>query len=75
MIRGGVRVEIRGGTAHPSTASEGGSPAAIGDVAITRRVSVDIDTAKPVLNTRSEERRNVEGAGREAGYDGMEITL
>ena len=60
---------------HLSMAGPQGSMAACAALGIGRRVYVHINNSNPVLNEASSERAQVERAGWEVGFDGMEINL
>jgi pyrroloquinoline quinone biosynthesis protein B len=60
---------------HISMAGPGGAIAALSKLDIARRVFVHINNSNPVLREGSPERAEVEGAGWEIAYDGMEIRL
>jgi pyrroloquinoline quinone biosynthesis protein B len=60
---------------HMAMAGERGSIAALRDVAVARRVFVHINNTNPVLIDGSHERREVERAGWEIGYDGWRTSL
>jgi pyrroloquinoline quinone biosynthesis protein B len=60
---------------HLSMAGPHGSMAACAGLGIGRRVYVHINNSNPVLDEASWERAEVERAGWEVGFDGMEIRL
>jgi pyrroloquinoline quinone biosynthesis protein B len=60
---------------HISMSTPDGSMAALADVEIARRVFIHINTSNPALIDGSPERRQVEQAGWEIAYDGMEVRL
>jgi pyrroloquinoline quinone biosynthesis protein B len=60
---------------HLSMAGPHGSMAACAGLGIGRRVYVHINNSNPVLDETSWERAEVERAGWEVGFDGMEIRL
>jgi pyrroloquinoline quinone biosynthesis protein B len=60
---------------HMSMSGSRGSMAAFAGLGVGRRVYVHINNSNPVLRDDSPERADVERAGWEVGYDGMEIRL
>jgi pyrroloquinoline quinone biosynthesis protein B len=60
---------------HISISGPHGSIAAMKDLGVKRKIYVHINNSNPVLNDNSPERKAVEAAGWEVGYDGMEVTL
>ena len=60
---------------HISISGPDGSIAAFRDLGATRKIYVHINNSNPVLDETSPERRSVEAAGWEIGYDGMEVNL
>ena len=60
---------------HISMSGSDGSVAAFEPLNVKRRIYVHINNSNPVLDEGSKERKHVEAAGWEVGYDGMEIRL
>jgi pyrroloquinoline quinone biosynthesis protein B len=60
---------------HISMSGGGGSMAAIEGLAVSRRIYIHINTSNPVLIHGSPERAQVERAGWEIAFDGMEVRL
>src|SRR5215470_1756347 len=60
---------------HMSMSGSRGSMAAFAALGVERRIYVHINNSNPVLRDDSPERADVERAGWEVGYDGMEIRL
>lgn len=60
---------------HLSMSGEDGSVAAFASLGVTRRIFVHVNTSNPVLLDHSPERREIERAGWEIAYDGMEVNL
>ncbi len=60
---------------HMSMSGEDGTMAAFGDIEIGRRIFIHINNTNPALLADSAERRELEAAGWEVAYDGMEMTL
>ncbi len=60
---------------HMSISGPGGVLAAFEPLGVQRRVFIHINNTNPILLTDSPERAEVEAAGWEVAYDGMEITL
>ena len=52
-----------------------GSIAGLAELALGRRIFIHINNTNPVLLSDSAERRELEAAGWEVAYDGMELTL
>jgi pyrroloquinoline quinone biosynthesis protein B len=75
MIRQGVGRKTGRRMGHMSLAGADGSLAALAALNIGRRIYIHINNTNPILLKDSPERRDVEAAGFEIAYDGMEITL
>ncbi len=60
---------------HISMSGPDGSVAAFKPLNVKRHVYVHINNSNPVLDEGSKERKHVEAAGWEVGYDGMEVRL
>lgn len=60
---------------HISMAGADGSLAAFAGLAVARRIFVHVNTSNPVLLDGSPERREIERAGWEIAFDGMEVRL
>jgi pyrroloquinoline quinone biosynthesis protein B len=60
---------------HISVSGPDGSIAALSKLGIARRIYVHINNSNPILDENSQERKVVETAGWEVGYDGMEVRL
>jgi pyrroloquinoline quinone biosynthesis protein B len=75
MIRLGLMPKTGARMGHMSMSGPGGTIAAFAPLAVSRKVFVHINNSNPVLDERSPERRAVEAAGWEIGYDGMELSL
>jgi len=60
---------------HLAIGGEGGSLAALNDVALGRRIYIHVNNTNPILDARSDARHKVEAAGWEVAYDGMEVRL
>jgi len=60
---------------HLPVGSEDGSLTVIASLPATRKIYVHINNTNPMLREDSPERRAVEKAGIEIGWDGMEFTL
>jgi pyrroloquinoline quinone biosynthesis protein B len=60
---------------HMHVSGDDGSVAAFAALGVKRKVFVHINNTNPVLAEDSAERRFVESAGWEVGYDGMRVTL
>ncbi len=60
---------------HISISGAGGSIRAFAGLGIARKIFIHINNSNPVLNAGSAERRAIQAAGWEIGYDGMEVSL
>jgi len=60
---------------HMYMSGPGGSVEAFKGLDVARKIYVHINNSNPVLNDNSQERRAVEAAGWEVGFDGMEVRL
>lgn len=74
MIRAGVGRKTGRRMGHVSMSGPDGSLARLADLRI-RRIFVHINNTNPVLIEGSEERRQVEAAGFEVAFDGMEVRV
>ena len=75
MITQGLSEKSGRRMGHMSMSGPQGSIAALADLGIQRLVFVHINNSNPVLNEASAERLNVERAGWEVAFDGMEMRL
>jgi pyrroloquinoline quinone biosynthesis protein B len=75
MIRLGVGVKTGARMGHMSMAGEGGSMAAFESLDVARKIFVHMNNTNPVFDPHSAERKQVEAAGWEIAFDGMEVTL
>jgi pyrroloquinoline quinone biosynthesis protein B len=75
MIDQGLLNKTGARMGHISISGPHGSIAAMKDLGVKRKIYVHINNSNPVLNDNSPERKAVEAAGWEVGYDGMEVTL
>lgn len=75
MIRQGLMAKTGSRMGHMNMSGPGGSIEAFTGIDAARRVYIHINNSNPVLDETSAERRAVEAAGWEVGYDGMEIAL
>ena len=75
MIAQGLSSKTGKRMGHISMSGPDGSIAALSKLEIGRRVFVHINNSNPVLREDSPERAEVERAGWEIAYDGMEIRL
>ena len=60
---------------HISISGSLGSISALRNLGVERKIYVHINNSNPVLDESSQERKAVEAAGWEIGYDGMEVHL
>lgn len=75
MIAQGLSSKTGRRMGHISMSGPEGSVAAFGGLGVKRRIFVHLNNSNPVLREDSPERREVEAAGWEVAFDGMEIRL
>lgn len=75
MIRAGVGEKTGARMGHIAMTGEKGAVASLADVSIKRRIFVHINNTNPVLDENSPEHAEVQAAGWEVAFDGMEVTL
>ena len=75
MVSAGVGAKTGRRMGHMSIAGEDGSLAQLAALGVRRRIYVHINNTNPILLAGSPERLQVEAAGWEVAYDGMEIKL
>ena len=75
MIRDGVGIKTGQRMGHLSVSGADGALTALKDLDLRRKVFIHINTTNPILFANSAERRQVEAAGWEVSYDGMDIKL
>ncbi len=75
MIRDGVGVKTGQRMGHMSVSGPQGTLAAFAGLQVRRRVFIHINTTNPILIADTPERAQVEAAGWEVAYDGMQITI
>jgi pyrroloquinoline quinone biosynthesis protein B len=75
MIEQGLSEKTGRRMGHISMAGTDGSLAAFATLGVGRRVYVHMNNSNPVLRDDSPERAEVERAGWEVAFDGMEIRL
>lgn len=75
MIRMGLMQKTCTRMGHMYMSGPGGSVEAFKGLDVARKIYVHINNSNPVLNDNSQERRAVEAAGWEVGFDGMEVRL
>lgn len=75
MIRAGLGTKTGLRMGHMSVSGPAGVMAALADVDIGRRIFIHINNSNPILLDDSPERAEVERAGWEVAFDGMEIRL
>jgi pyrroloquinoline quinone biosynthesis protein B len=73
MIVQGLSTKTGRRMGHISMSGGDGSIAAFRSLGVKRRVFVHMNNSNPVLRDGSRERREVEEAGWEVAFDGMEI--
>jgi len=74
MIASGVGVKTGQRMGHMSVSGDGGTLAAFADLDVARKVFIHINTTNPILLDDSAERAEVEQAGWEVAYDGMDLS-
>jgi pyrroloquinoline quinone biosynthesis protein B len=75
MIASGTGVKTGRRMGHCSVSGPTGSLAALRELTLGRRVYLHVNNTNPILLAGSPERAQVEAAGWEVAYDGMEIEL
>jgi pyrroloquinoline quinone biosynthesis protein B len=75
MIAQGLSAKTGGRMGHMSMSGPGGSIAAFRELGVERRIFVHINNSNPALREGSPERAEVERAGWEIAFDGMELRL
>ncbi len=75
MIRLGVGAKTGRRMGHISISGAEGAIAAFRDLGVGRRVFIHLNNSNPVLVADLPERRDVEAAGWEVAWDGMEVRL
>ena len=75
MISMGVGTKTGRRMGHMSIGGGEGSLAAFASLGVRRRIFVHINNTNPILIAGSPERVQVEAAGWEVAYDGMETRL
>lgn len=75
MVLAGLGPKTGRRMGHISMSGARGAIAGFRDIAVGRKVFIHINNSNPVLLADSAERAEVEGAGWEIAYDGMEIRL
>ena len=75
MVRAGLMPKTGPRMGHISMSGPNGSIAAFHDLDVGRKIYVHINNSNPVLDEASNQRRAVEAAGWDVGFDGMEISL
>jgi len=75
MIALGLSEKSGARMGHVSMSESRGSMTALADLGIARRVYVHMNNSNPVLRDGSAERAEVERAGWEVAYDGMEVRI
>ncbi len=75
MVSAGVGTKTGHRMGHMSIAGEDGSLAAFAALGVQRRIYVHVNNTNPILIAGSPERLQVEAAGWEVAYDGMETRL
>ena len=72
MIRAGIGEKTGQRMGHMSVSGRNGTVAAFADLGVRRKILIHINNSNPVLLDDSPERRELEAAGWEVAFDGME---
>jgi pyrroloquinoline quinone biosynthesis protein B len=75
MVRNGTGVKTGARMGHMSVSGPDGTLAAFAGLHVRRKILIHINNTNPILLDDSPERAEVEAAGWEVAYDGMEIIL
>jgi len=75
LIRLDIKQKRGSEMGHLALSGNGGLIESLSRLPNSRRILVHINNTNPILNERSPERRLLDNAGIETGYDGMEIKL
>jgi pyrroloquinoline quinone biosynthesis protein B len=75
MLRAGVGSKTGSRMGHMSVSGPNGTLAAFRTIDVRRKILLHINNSNPILLDDSTERAEVEAAGWEVAYDGMEIQL
>lgn len=75
MIAQGLSQKTGQRMGHISISGEGGAMSRLAGLGISQKIFLHINNSNPVLRPGSDERRQVEEAGWQIAYDGMELTL
>lgn len=75
MIRAGIGEKTGRRMGHMSVAGRDGTIAAFADLGVRRKVLIHINNSNPVLLDDTPERKQVEAAGWQVAFDGMEAQL
>ncbi len=75
MIRAGIGQKTGRRMGHMSLTGVGGTIEAFADLGVKRKILIHINNSNPVLLDDSPERAEVEAAGWEVAFDGMEVDL
>lgn len=75
MVAQGLSQKTGRRMGHISMSGPDGSMARFADLSVARKIFVHINNSNPALDDHSPERKSVEAAGWEVGFDGMEVRL
>ena len=75
MIEQGLLSKTGARMGHISMSGPSGSISAFSKLGVGRLIYVHINNSNPALDENSAARKSIEGAGREVGYDGLEVRL
>lgn len=75
MVQAGLGPKTGKRMGHMSVSGPDGTMAAFANLGVRRRVLLHINNSNPILLDDSPERAEVEAAGWQVAYDGMELTL
>lgn len=75
LAREGISNKLASEMGHLAQAGEGGMISVLKPLTRPRKILIHINNTNPILDERSPERAQLEQAGIEVSYDGMDITL
>ena len=75
MARQGISDKLASEMGHLDQSSEGGIMEILSSLEKPRKILIHINNTNPILDEESQERKQLERAGIEVSYDGMDINL
>ena len=75
LAREGISNKLASEMGHLAQAGEGGMISVLESLVRPRKILIHINNTNPILDERSPQREQLEQAGIEVSYDGMDITL